>query len=78
MSFIGEKIKVLGATDPTVIGKSGTVVLETANTLTLQSLGKNLRIGKTGISFMLVGSGKVVTGADILGRLQDRIGRKSP
>lgn len=78
MNFIGEKIKVLASTDPTIVGKTGRVVLETANTLTLDSLGKNVRIGKTGVSFMLIGSGRVVAGSDIAGRLQDRLGKRSP
>ncbi|MDE1857764.1 MAG: ribonuclease P protein subunit [Thaumarchaeota archaeon] len=77
MNVIGEKIKVLTATDPTLVGRTGRIVLETANTLTLDALGKNLRVGKAGISFMLVGSGRIVTGTDIAGRLQDRLGRRS-
>ncbi|MDG7010576.1 MAG: ribonuclease P protein subunit [Nitrososphaerota archaeon] len=76
MSVIGERIKVLGATDPTMIGRTGKVVLETANTLTLEGLGRNVRIAKSGISFMLLGSGRIVAGSDIAGRLQDRLGRR--
>jgi RNase P/RNase MRP subunit p29 len=78
MNFIGERIRVTSSTDPTLVGRSGTVVLETANTLTLKSMGRNVLIGKSGVSFMLVGSGKIVAGVDIVGRLQDRLGRKSP
>ena len=78
MNVIGQRIKVLTATDPSLVGRTGVVVLETANTLTLQALGKNLRIAKPGIAFMLVGSGKVVTGSDVAGRVQDRLGRRSP
>lgn len=78
MNVIGEKIRVLTATDPTMVGRTGTVVLETANTVTLKSMGRNVLIGKSGMSFMLVGSGKIVAGVDIAGRLQDRLGRKSP
>lgn len=78
MNVIGEKIRVLSATDPTMVGRTGMVVLETANTLTLDSMGRSLRIGKSGISFILVGSGKIVAGNDIAGRLQDRLGRRLP
>ena len=77
MNVIGERVKILSAKDPTLTGKTGMVVLESANTLVLQSLGGNIRVAKAGAAFMLVGSGKIVTGVDIMGRLQDRLGRKS-
>ncbi|MDG6985829.1 MAG: ribonuclease P protein subunit [Nitrososphaerota archaeon] len=77
MNVIGERVKILSAKDPTLTGKTGIVVLESANTLVLQSLGRNVRVAKSGAAFMLVGSGKIVTGLDIMGRLQDRLGRKS-
>ena len=78
MNVIGERIKVLSSTDPTFAGRTGMVVLETANTLTLDSLGRNIRIPKAGAAFVLLGSGKIVTGLDIAGKLQDRLGRRSP
>jgi RNase P/RNase MRP subunit p29 len=78
MSVIGEQVKVLSATDPTLAGKTGLVVMETANTLVLQSLGRNVRIQKSGAAFMLLGTGRIVTGLDIAGRLQDRVGKRSP
>jgi RNase P/RNase MRP subunit p29 len=78
MNVVGEQVKVLSATDPTLAGKTGLVVLETANTLVLQSLGRNLRIPKAGAAFLLLGTGRIVTGLDIAGRLQDRVGRRTP
>ena len=78
MNVIGERVVVMGASDPTLVGRTGTVVLETANTLILDSLGKTLRIAKSRASFKLLGTGKVVSGLDIAGRLQDRLGRGSP
>jgi RNase P/RNase MRP subunit p29 len=76
MNVIGEKVRVLSASDPALAGKTGMVVLETANTLVLQSLGKNVRIAKSGTAFMVLNSGKIVTGVDLVGRLQDRLGRR--
>ena len=75
MNVIGERVRVLTSTDPTLAGRTGMVVLETANTLVLQWAGRNIRIAKSGASLALLGSGKVVTGADLAGRLQDRLGR---
>ena len=77
MNLIGERVKVLSASDPTLAGMTGMVVLETANTLKLQTLEKNMRIPKLGSAFILLGSGKIVTGVDIVGRLQDRLGKRS-
>jgi RNase P/RNase MRP subunit p29 len=76
MNVIGERIKVLAAKDPTLPGLTGRVVLETLNTLMVESNGRNVRIAKPGVAFQLVGTGAVVTGSDLPGRLQDRLGRK--
>ncbi|MDG6990111.1 MAG: ribonuclease P protein subunit [Nitrososphaerota archaeon] len=78
MNIIGENVKVLSSPDPTLIGRTGIVVLDTANTLTLSSFGRNFHIAKSGAALMMLGSGKIVTGLDIAGRLQDRLGRRSP
>lgn len=77
MTVIGEEVKLLSASDPTLAGKTGTVVLETARTLVLRSMGRNLRIQKQGTALMLMSTGRIVAGLDIAGRLQDRIGRRS-
>jgi RNase P/RNase MRP subunit p29 len=77
VNVIGERLKVLSASDPTLTGRTGMVVLETANTVVLDSLGRNLRVPKAGTAFMVLGSGKVVAGKDIAGRLQDRLARIS-
>ena len=77
MNVIGKRLAVLTSTDPTLAGIRGIALLETANTLVIESNGRNLRVPKLGASFMLIDSGVVLTGSDILGRLQDRLGRKS-
>jgi len=77
MNLIGERVTVLSSTDPTKRGRSGVVVLETAKTLLLDSGGRTVRVEKRGTVFQLTASGHVVSGSDIVGRLQDRWGGKS-
>ena len=76
MNVIGEKLTVLTSKDPSKLGKSGRVLLDTANTLLLDEGGRTLRVEKAGAAFLIMSSGVVVTGSDIAGRLQDRVGRR--
>jgi len=78
VNVIGERLKVLTSPDPTKTGVTGRVLMETLNTLLLDSSGRTLRVEKAGSAFMLLNSGKVLTGLDLAGRLQDRLGRRSP
>jgi RNase P/RNase MRP subunit p29 len=77
MNLIGSRLKILSATDPSQVGKSGEVVLETSKTLILESDGSRLTAQKRGIVLQLVGTREVVRGDEILGRLEDRITRMS-
>jgi len=77
VNVIGEMVTVLTSRDPTKTGRTGRVLLDTANMLVLDSQGRSIRVEKAGAAFMILGSRKVVTGTDIAGRLQDRIGRRS-
>ena len=76
MNLIGERLTVLASPDPTKAGRTGLVLLETSKTLVLESVRGTVRIEKEGSAFRLIPSGKVVTGGDISGRLQDRLGRR--
>jgi RNase P/RNase MRP subunit p29 len=78
VNVIGEKLTILTSPDPTITGVSGRVLMETLNTLVLESTGRTLRVEKKGSAFMLLSSGKVLTGLDLAGRLQDRLGRRAP
>ncbi len=78
MNVIGERLRVLTSHDPTKTGITGRVLMETLNTLLLDSSGKTLRIEKRGSAFLMLNSGKVLTGLDLAGRLQDRLGRQRP
>ncbi|HLQ06522.1 MAG TPA: ribonuclease P protein subunit [Nitrososphaerales archaeon] len=76
MNVIGERLTVLTSSDPTKAGMNGRVVLETAQTLILDTGTKEVRVEKSGSAFLLNRSKKVLTGSDIEGRLQDRWGRR--
>ena len=76
MNVIGERLTVLSSTDPTKRGKSGLVVLETAKTLLIDSGHRTVRVEKVGAVFQISGSGRVLAGADIAGRLEDRWGSR--
>jgi RNase P/RNase MRP subunit p29 len=77
VNVVGEMLTILTSKDPTKTGRSGRVLIDTANTLLLDEGGRTIRVEKAGGAFMIMGSGKILTGADIAGRLQDRIGRRS-
>ena len=75
MNFIGRKVKILVATDPNQVGLSGELVLERSKTLLLESHGRRLTIQKSGTVIELAGGGEIITGEEILGRLEERIAR---
>ena len=75
MNVVGQRLKIVSSTDPTKVGRTGKVLLESASTLVIDSGGKTIRVEKLGLAFRLLDSGRVLTGADIAGRLQDRLGR---
>jgi len=77
MNVIGERVKVLSSSDGTKVGRTGRVLLDTAKTLVIDSDGRSVRVEKSGAAFLLLDSGKVLTGSDIYGRLEDRLGRGS-
>lgn len=78
MNLIGRRVKVLVATDPTQVGLSGELLLEMSKTLQLESLGRRLTIQKLGTVIELAGTGEVIRGDDILGRVEERIARDAP
>ncbi|MDG7008137.1 MAG: ribonuclease P protein subunit [Nitrososphaerota archaeon] len=77
MNVVGELVTVLSSSDRTKVGRTGLVLLDTAKTLVIESAGRSIRVEKSGAAFLLRGSGKVLTGSDIYGRLEDRLGRGS-
>ena len=75
MNLVGETLKVVGSSDPTKAGLTGRVLLETSKTLVIDAGGRNVRVEKSGAAFLVVGTGKVVAGSGIAGRLEDSWGR---
>ncbi len=72
--LIGLKVEVLGASDPSHVGVSGTVVDETMKTLTIEHGGKEKMIQKKGTLFRFeVRGGTEVRGEEILFRPEDRV-----
>jgi RNase P/RNase MRP subunit p29 len=76
MSIIGEYVTVMKANDPTVTGRRGQVIMETANTVRLASEKGRIALAKEGTVFRVSGSGRFVAGEDIAGRLEDRLRSK--
>jgi RNase P/RNase MRP subunit p29 len=74
VNMVGEKVRLVSSTDPSKEGVGGKVVLETANTLLIDSGAKTLMVEKSGSVFLVLSSGTVVAGDDIAGRLEDRWG----
>lgn len=72
MNVIGEKVKIMGATDPSKKGIIGEVVLETAKTLLVQSGSSVRMVEKSGTVLLLQRTNVLVTGEDFSGRLEDR------
>ena len=77
MNLVGERVAVVSAKDPTIIGKSGLVVLETAKTLVVESGSRLVRLAKHGTVFQVSNSGTIVAGDDIAGSLEERMRRRS-
>ncbi|MDG6989041.1 MAG: ribonuclease P protein subunit [Nitrososphaerota archaeon] len=73
MNVVGERVTVVASSDPSKVGREGTVLLDTAKTLLLGTKEGVMRVEK-GTSTFRLESGKVVPGAGLAGRLQDRIG----
>ncbi len=73
MNVVGTRVTIMDSRDPTKKGVRGEVVLETAKTLLLDSSGRRLRIEKEGAVFLVDGSKQVISGSEIVGRLEERL-----
>jgi RNase P/RNase MRP subunit p29 len=73
MNIIGEDVVIIKTSDPTKNGLTGRVVLETANTLLLDSANSRIRVEKKGTGLMLKNSMLMVNDRQIAGRLEDRL-----
>lgn len=73
--WIGRSMNVVDATDTSLIGRSGMVVDETRNTLSLIEGERTLVLNKASITFTVDGSDAVIHGAMVGQRPEDRIHR---
>lgn len=78
MSLIGERVTVVGCSDPGFLGRKGEVVLESAKTFSIQEGTRIAVLQKAGTTFRLAASGGLVSGDDLPGRLEERIRWKNP
>ncbi len=69
--FIGLPVRVIEATDKSLIGLEGEIIDETKNMLIIESKGKVKKIAKDIAKFEI--NGKVVDGKKIKYRPEDRI-----
>jgi len=74
-SWIGRTLTVQTSTDPTLVRRTGLVVDESKNTVTLLEGEATVMLSKASITFTLDGSDVVIEGAMVGQRPEDRIHR---
>lgn len=74
-SWIGRTLTVTSSTDPTLRGRSGLVLDESKNTLTLLEGEQTVVLNKSSIQFNIDNTTVVVNGAKVNQRPEDRIHR---
>ncbi len=75
MNVVTRTLTIVSSTDPSKVGRKGTVLMESCNMLTLDVGGRKLAVEKKGSAFQVSGSREVLTGSDVAGRLEDRLGK---
>ena len=75
ITWIGQRLTVVGSTDPTLVGRSGKVIDETQKTVTIIENGQKCLLGKASIEFTLNDGTTVLTGASLRQRPEDRMSR---
>jgi RNase P/RNase MRP subunit p29 len=75
MNVIGEDVEILGSPDPSIVGRSGKVLMESEKTLLLETSSGRLRVAKKGGVFRVIGREAQVDGSELVGKLEDRWGR---
>jgi ribonuclease P protein subunit POP4 len=73
--LIGLECEVISATDPTLVGKKGTIVDETMNTLVIAERRGEARIPKGNVTLLLKINKEeaVIHGKRLIGRPEDRV-----
>ena len=73
--WIGRTMRVVASTDATLLGRRGTVVNESRNTVSLLEGERTLVLNKASITFTVDDSDVVIEGAMVGQRPEDRIHR---
>ena len=73
--WIGRTMRVVASTDATLLGREGTVVNESRNTVSLLEGERTLVLNKASITFTVDDSDVVIKGAMVGQRPEDRIHR---
>ena len=73
--WIGRPMRVVASTDATLLGREGTVVNESRNTVSLLEGERTLVLNKASITFTVDDSDVVIEGAMVGQRPEDRIHR---
>ena len=74
IDLIGSKIKILGYSDPNLIGKEGTIIFETKKTFLVQIPHKRITIFKDNGIFEIYYNNKklVIPGSKLVGKIEKR------
>lgn len=74
IDLIGSKIKILGYTNPNLIGKEGIVLFETKKTFLIQTERKRIMVLKQNGIFEIFSDNKriIVPGDKLVGKLEKR------
>lgn len=76
MPWIGRNLSVFKSTDLSLVGRTGIIVDETKNTISLLENQNKVTFAKAAIEFQLDDSDSVINGADYLVRSENRVHRK--
>ena len=75
-SWIARELLITSSNDESLIGRSGLVIDETRETITLLENNKQVIFGKSSIEFNIGGSDATIVGKLVRQRSEDRIYRK--
>ncbi len=74
MPWLSREIEVVGSTDPTLVGISGTVLDETRRTLSVKTSNGKVTLAKDTIRFKI--GGEEIDGTSVSQRPEERIGKR--
>lgn len=75
-SWLARELVITSSNDESLIGRSGLVIDETRETITLLENNKQVIFGKSSIEFNIGGSDATIVGKLVRQRSEDRIYRK--